>query len=331
MSDYRSTFIRDVEAALTSNYSPEDIAIISNTVIKALSNYEITERCTDLALLDDTNDKLLRRYRACLMVDGKSKKTIEVYSIIVRKLSDVIQKPFPEMGPYDIRFFLASCQEKGTSSRTLENYRAYISSFFQWLTDDEIIQKNPALSIKPIKYKDELRKAFSDVEVDALRGACNDTKERAIIETLLATGLRLSEMIDMQIKDVDFHNLMVHIVHGKGDKERYSYLTPVAAKYLISYLESRNDKDPYLFSSNRHEKYSANGMRRLIHNIGVRAKVDDVHPHRFRRTFATNLSKRGMEIHELQKLLGHSDIQTTMIYVETDASRIQSSYRRYTA
>lgn len=330
MSDYRMRFIKEVEAALSTNHTPEEIAQISNIVIKTLSEYEITARCTDLVVQDDINERLLKRYRACLMVDGKSKKTIDVYTLIIRKLSDMIRKPFPEMGAYDVRFFLATSQERGVSSRTLENYRAYISSFFQWLTDDEVIQKNPVLSIKPIKYKDEIRKAFSDVEIDALRAACRNVKERAIVEFLLATGVRVSELTDMQIKDVDFNKLMVHIVHGKGNKERYSYLTPVAAKYLILYLESRKDEDQTLFKSQR-GPYTKGGVENLLRTLGKAARMEDVHPHKFRRTFATNLSKRGMEIQEVQKLLGHSDIKTTMIYVETDTDRIQTSYKRFTA
>lgn len=330
MSDYRSTFIRDVEAALTSNYSPEDIAIISHTVIKALSNYEITERCTDIALLDDTNERLLRRYRACLMVDGKSKNTIAIYTLVIQKLSDMLQKPFPEIGTYDIRFFLASCQEKGISNRTLENYRAYCSSFFQWLTDDEVIQKNPVLSIKPIKYKDEIRKAFSDVELDALRSNCKNSKTRAMIEFLVSTGVRVTELTLMEIADVDFNTLAVHVRNGKGNKERITYMTSVAAKHLKKYLSTRTDDNPTLFIGQRGQ-YSKGGIENVLRTLGKTAEVENVHPHRFRRTFATNLVKRGMEIQEVQKLLGHSDIKTTMVYVENDVSRIQSSYKRFTA
>lgn len=330
MSDYRMSFIREVEAALSHTYQPEEIAQISNIVVKALSEYEITARCTDLVPQDDINERTLRRYRACLMVDGKSEKTINVYVIIIRKLSDMIRKPFTEMGPYDVRFFLATCQEKGISNRTLENYRAYISSFFQWMTDDEIIPKNPVLSIKPIKYKEEVRKPFSDVELDALRSACKDSKIRAMIEFLVSTGVRVTELTLMEIADVDFSTLSVHVRNGKGNKERITYMTSVAAKHLRKYLSTRADDDPALFTGRRGQ-YSKGGIENALRTLGKKAGVENVHPHRFRRTFATNLVKRGMDIQEVQKLLGHSDIKTTMVYVETDASRIQSSYKRFTA
>lgn len=327
--DYRSMFVRDVELSLSSRYDPDEIALISNIVIKSLSAYEITERCTDIAVRDDTNEKLIRRYKACMMVDGKSERTIQVYLLVIRKLYEMIGKPFTEMGAYDVRFFLAVCQEKGVSNRTLENYRAYFSSFFQWMVNDEIIPKNPILSIKPIKYKEEIKKAFTDVEIDALRGTCK-LKERAMIEFLLSTGVRASELSEMKINDIDFINLTVHVVHGKGNKERYTYLTPVAARYLKMYLEQRNDDDPTLFLSQR-GKYSKGGIEYVLRTIGDKSKVENVHPHRFRRTFATNLSRRGMEIQEIQKLLGHSDIKTTLVYVESDTARIQTSYKRFTA
>ena len=186
MSDYRTSFIRDVEVALSANFTQEQIAIISNTVVKALANYEIVERCTDLVPLDDTNERLIKRYRACLMVDGKSEKTIYQYERTVRKLIELIPKPVTEIGSYEVRFFLASEQERGVSARTRENQRANLSAFFQWLTDDEIIQKNPVAKLKPIKYPDEVKTAFSDVESDALRGACRTLKERALVEMLIS-------------------------------------------------------------------------------------------------------------------------------------------------
>lgn len=327
--DYRSMFIRDVEAALTSRYAPGEIALISNIVIKSLSNYEITERCTEIAVRDDINDKLIRRYRACLMVDGKSERTIDIYVRIITKLSEMLGKPFPEMGAYDVRFFLAMCQEKGVTNRTLENYRAYCSSFFQWMADDEIIPKNPILSIKPIKYNDEIRLPFTDIELDSLRGVCNE-RERAVIEFLVSTGVRVSELTQMRVEDVDFETLAVHVKHGKGGKERITYMTPVAATHLRKYLSNRKKDSEFLIVGTR-GTYTKGGIERLLHVVGERAEVADVHPHRFRRTFATNLSKRGMDIQEIQKLLGHATISTTMIYVNTDDTRIQSSYKRYNA
>lgn len=331
MSDYRMRFIQEVEEALTSRYDPEEIALISNIVIKALSEYEITERCTDLVLQDDLNEKLIRRYQACLIVDGKSEKTAYQYTRTARRLSDVIRKPFPEMGTYDIRFFLAIEKDRGLSNSSLENTRANLSAFFQWLTDDEVIPKNPVSKIKPIKCPKEVKEAFSDVELDALRSSCRSIKERALIEILVSTGVRVSELASMEVKDVDLNTLAVHVVHGKGSKERITYMTAVAAKHLLSYLRQRKEDGPALFYNKNHKPLGSDGIRHILNTIAKRAGVTNVHPHRFRRTFATNLARRGMEIQEIQKLLGHTNINTTMVYVQTDDSKVKASYQKFTA
>ena len=329
--DYRMNFIRDVETALAFRYEPDEIAQISNIVIKTLSEYEIAERCTDLVPQDDINERLIRRYTACLLVDGKSKNTVKQYARTAQKLSDLIRKPFTEIGTYDVRFFLATEKERGLSNSTLETQRSYLSAFFQWMTNDEIIPKNPLAKVKPIKVPKEIRNAFSDVEMDALRSACKTVRERALVEFLVSTGLRVSELTGMKIEDVNFDTLSVHVVNGKGDKERMTYATQVAAKHLISYLRGRKKESEMLFCNRDGGRISTTLIQRVLKQLGKRAGVDGVHPHRFRRTFATNLSKRGMEIQEIQKLLGHSNVNTTMIYVNTDDSMIRASYNRYTA
>lgn len=331
MSDYRMRFIQEVEEALTRRYDPEEIAVISNIVTKTLSEYEITERCTDLVPQDDLNEKLIRRYQACLLVDGKSNKTAYQYTRTARKLSDLIRKPFPEIGAYDVRFFLAIEKERGLSNSSLENTRANLSAFFQWLTDDEVIPKNPVSKIKPIKCPKEVKEAFSDVELDALRSSCRSIKERALIEILVSTGVRVSELASMEVKDVDLNTLAVHVVHGKGSKERITYMTAVAAKHLLSYLRQRKEDGPALFYNKNHAPLASSGIRHILNTIAKRAGVTNVHPHRFRRTFATNLARRGMEIQEIQKLLGHTNINTTMVYVQTDDSKVKASYQKFIA
>ena len=330
--DYRIDFIQEVERSLALHYDPDEIARISNIVTRTLSGYEITERCTDLVPQDDVNEKMIKRYAACMMVDGKSKRTIYIYCWTIRKLSDMIRKPFTEMGAYDIRFFLATEKERGVANSTLETTRARMSAFFQWMTDDEVIQKNPVAKIKPIKIPQEIRTAFTDVELDALRSACKSVQERALVEFLVSTGVRVSELTSMRIEDVDFDDLSVHVVHGKGSKERMTYMTAVTAKHLLAYIRSRKEKEsPMLFCNHEGGAFSSKWIQKLVKQIGKRASVDDVHPHRFRRTFATNLVNRGMDIQEVQKLLGHSSINTTLVYVATDDKKVRASYSRYSA
>ena len=331
MKDYRMNFIRDLETELSSVMDAAQVAMVSNITIKLLSDYEITERCTDLVPLDDVNEKLIRRYKACLLVDGKSSKTAYSYERTCIRLSDTLQKPFPEMNTYDIRFFLALEKERGLSNVSLENLRANISAFFQWLTLEEIIQKNPVMRIAPIKCTKEIKKAFSEVEIDALRSGCKSRKERALVEFLLSSGVRVSELTDMELQDINFSDLSVHVKHGKGDKERITYMTPVSAKYLVEYYKDRSEEGTAVFYNGKHEPIGSGGIRYILNSIAKRSNVENVHPHRFRRTFATNLAKRGMDVQNIQKLMGHSDINVTMRYINIDDSNVKSSYKKFIA
>lgn len=329
--DYRMSFVRDVETALAASFTREQIAMVSNIVIKALDAYEITERCTDLVPLDDGNEKLIKRYKACLLVDGKSEKTIYQYDRTLHRFSDTMGKPFQEVGIYDVRFYLAMEQERGISARTRENTRANLSAFFQWMTDEDIINKNPIAKMKRVKYPAEVRKPFSDVEIDALRSACRTLKDRAILEMLLSTGVRVSELASMEVDDINLDDLSVHVIHGKGAKERITYTTTVSAKHLRAYLSDRKENGSALFYNRFHEQMKSGGIRLILNELSKRAGVSNVHPHRFRRTFATGLAKRGMEIQEIQKLLGHSDISTTMTYVCVGDKETKASYSKYIA
>ena len=333
MSDYRDQFLQTVQQMLVPIIDDSTlVGVISDKITIALNDYEITERCTELGPLDSINEKLIKRYCACLAVDGKSEKTIYQYRRSITLLSDFLNKPFPEMKTYDIRFYLATEKERGISERSLENTRANLSAFFQWLTMDEVIEKNPMLRIKPIKYDDEIKEAFSDVEIDKLRTACISDKERALIEFLLSTGVRVTELCEMNVTDIDMRNLTVHVRHGKGGKERFSYTTAVAAEWLNRYLLNRQElTSNYLFCNANHERIRSGGIRFILNRIAKRAGVSNVHPHRFRRTFATGLANRGMDTREIQKLLGHSNINTTLEYICTDTEGVKASYRKYIA
>ena len=284
MSDYRDQFLQTVQQMLVPIIDDSTlVGVISDKITIALNDYEITERCTELVPLDSINEKLIKRYCACLAVDGKSEKTIYQYRRSITLLSDFLNKPFPEMKTYDIRFYLATEKERGISERSLENTRANLSAFFQWLTMDEVIEKNPMLRIKPIKYDDEIKEAFSDVEIDKLRTACISDKERALIEFLLSTGVRVTELCEMNVTDIDMRNLTVHVRHGKGGKERFTYTTAVAAEWLNRYLLNRQElTSNYLFCNANHERIRSGGIRFILNRIAKRAGVSNVHPHRFR-------------------------------------------------
>lgn len=332
MSEQKTRLTQDIIEKISTRFDSEDLQFIEESITKALADYEVKDKCTNLTVRDDKNERLLKRYAACLHVDGKSKKTIEMYIRRLKAFSDFIGMSFDEVGTYDIRFYLAKIKDQGISGRTLENYRSYISAFYQWLAREDIIIKNPCEKIPPIKYKDEVKRPFSDPEIDAIRGACLDERQRAMVELLISSGIRVEELTNLDITDVDLVKLSVHVKEGKGSKERVTYMTEVCALHLKKYLFTRIDDRTALFVSlKKKDRITPGGIRNILKEIEKRAAVENVHPHRFRRTFATNLARRGMGIQTIAKLMGHSNIQTTMIYVAMDESRILEEYKKHTA
>ena len=329
MADYKSRLIADVADALVDRLDSEEIEIVSDEMSIALKAYEVTKPTTDIVSYDGYNEMLLKRYRACLIIAGRSPKTIAQYDRIVKKLFIAVQKNFTDMNVSDLRYFLAMEKSRGVSNRTLENTRIMISAFFTWMIDEELIIKNPCKPIKPIKYVDKIRLPYSAVEIDAMRSACVTLKERAIMETLLSTGVRVSELCSLKVNDIDFSKMTVTVLEGKGAKQRTTYINDVAKKHLLNYLNGRDNNGEYLFYNKWKEPLKAGGVRHILKAIEERAEITNVHPHRFRRTLATALSVRGMSVQEISKLLGHTNINTTMEYICVVNEQVQASYAKY--
>lgn len=326
--DYRTEFINSVKSQLTF-LEAADASKVIEQIIVSLSDYNLERISTDLALYDDTNEKILKRYSACLYIDGKSEATIYQYQRTARKLAVLSGKNYTDMTSYDIRLFLANEKSRGVSNTTLENARANISAFFQWMTVEDVIPKNPCMAIKPIKCESKIKTAFTSVELDRLRSACSASKERALIEFLISSGVRVSELTSMTLSDIDVQTMTVHVKHGKGGKERTTYINDVAKNHLLTYITEREEKGTAVFYNSQHIPIAPGGIRHILNRLGAKADVSNVHPHRFRRTFATDLASRGMPIQEIQKLLGHSKLDTTMEYVSVDDMKVQASYKKY--
>lgn len=331
MADYKTQLISDVTEALVDRIDQEDVEIVSEEMALALKNYEITKQTREIITYDGINEMILKRYKACLIIAGRSPKTVAAYERIVRKLFDAIQKNFTDMTVSDLRYFLAYEKSRGVSNRTLENTRVQISSFFTWLLDEEMIYKNPCKQIAPIKYPKEIRLPFSAIEIDAIRSACQTKKERSIVEFLLASGVRVSELCTIRLSDINFDTLAIKVREGKGSKQRTVYINDLASKHLMEYLTSRKANGDYLYYNKWKEPLNPGGVRHILKMIEERAGVTNVHPHRFRRTFATSLANRGMEIQEIGKLLGHANLNTTLTYVYTSEDKVRTSYLKYSA
>lgn len=330
MADMRMNLVKSLENILLDYLEPDEINEVSDKMIIMLGDCEITKSNSGNEAKCMSNENIISLYRGGMTVDGKSANTIYQYIRIINKLCEFVKKPITEMSVYDIRYFLASEKERGVSERSVENFRSYLSSFFTWLINEEIIQKNPMRNIKPITYKDEVKKPFTEVEIDKLRSACRTTKERAIIEMLLATGVRVSELTHMEVSDIMPSEFKVYVKHGKGGNSRITYVTPVALEHLNKYLNERPEKDgTALFYNKNHEVLRPGGIRYILHEIAKRSGVTNTYPHNFRKFFACTLSKRGMDIHEIQKLMGHKKITTTLCYIYTEDEQVKASYRKY--
>lgn len=331
MADYKMQMLQEMEIALIPLLDAESRTKVVDALTNVISGYDVNKAVTDLIPYENVNGMLLKKYCACLLIEGKSEKTVRLYKRTAEDLERVVGKLYTDMGVYDIRMYLATKKQDGVSNRTLENYRANLSAFFQWLLQEEHITKNPCMNIQPIKYTDKVRLPFSSVEIDALRFACKTDKERAIIEVLLSTGVRVSELTALTLSDINFNDLSVHVTKGKGAKERTVYMNDLARTHLQTYLMGRKEFGTHLFYNKKKEPLNAGGVRHILHEIAKRAGVDNVHPHRFRRTFATGLVSRGMEIQEVRKLLGHSNLNTTLEYVYTSDEKVHASYLRFSA
>lgn len=331
MADYKAQLVSDVTEALIDRLEPNDVETVSEEMMIALREYEVTRNIKQLVKYEGANEMILKRYKACLLISGRSPKTIEQYEKTAKKLFLALQKNYTDMTVSDLRFFLAYEKSRGISNRTLENTRVQISAFFTWLLDEELINKNPCRSIPPIKVPKEVKLPFSNVEIDLIRSACKSSKERAIVEVLLSSGIRVSELCSLRVSDINFDTLAIKVREGKGGKQRTVYINDLANKHLVEYLTDRDVNGDYLFYNKLKQPIRPGGVRFILKTIEARSDVSNIHPHRFRRTFATGMANRGMDVQEIGKLLGHANINTTLTYVYTSEEKIRTSYLKYTA
>lgn len=293
-----------------------------------LHKYNVENKQTEVAIYDDSNMRIVKNYIAALRLEGKSEKTIDQYYRIVCNFLKAIGKHIKKILTGDIRYYLARyLTDRKVQKSTLDNQRRGLSAFFGWLATEGYIDKNPMLRVKRIKVDYKIKKAFSDMEVEQLREAANTAKKKALIEFLLSTGCRVTEVSRLHVQDIDFSKKEC-VVYGKGNKERKVYLTDKCLFYLNLYLTTRNEESTSLFTNRNHYGMTKGNIETLLRKIGKRAGVNKVHPHRFRRTFATNAINKGMPVQYVQKILGHKSLNTTMIYCNLDEDNIKMEHRR---
>ena len=311
---------------LGKSMSKELVSAVDMALTALFQKYDVSEACTDLAVCDDSNEKIINTYIASMRLEGRSEKTLKQYYDALTKLLDEIPKSIKDIRTNDIRYHLAHYQATHkVSNATVNNKRKFLSAFFVWATREEIVDKNPMLKINSIKEKYVTKKPFSDIELAKIRDALEDNREKALVEFLLSTGCRVSEVAGLKVGNIDFRTGEC-VVLGKGNKERTVYLNNKSMYYLERYIGGFVDADRPLFMNARGRGMTKQNIEELMRIIGKRAGVSKVHPHRFRRTMATNAMKRGMPVQYIQVILGHSKLDTTMIYCIYDKEVVKAEY-----
>jgi len=299
--------------------------------------YDVTiEKSVDAIMNDDngkSNDKMLESFLASKRVEGCSAKSLKYYHSTIQNMLNATEKTVKHMTTDDLRQYLANYQNNGKASKvTIDNIRRIFSSFFSWLEDENHILKSPVRRIRKIKSGQTVKETYSDEALELIRDHCVSIRDLAIIDLLASTGMRVGEMVRLNREDIDFENREC-IVFGKGEKERPVYFDARAKIHIQSYLSERKDSNPALFVSliKPYNRLEISGVEIRLRELGRLLNIPRVHPHKFRRTLATRAIDKGMPIEQVQQLLGHQKIDTTLGYAMVNQNNVKMAHRKYIA
>lgn len=305
------------------------LIILEQTINRIFGNYEIN--CITNQFKDDDNKQLISLFITSKRVEGCSDKTLKYYETTLNTMTSSLGLNVRKIRTEDLRTYLIKYQCNNQSSKvTIDNIRRILSSFFSWLEDEDYIIKSPVRRIHKIKTAASIKETYSDEDLEAMRDGCDKLRDLALIDLLASTGMRVGEITLLNRDAVDFTEREC-IVVGKGNKERIVYFDARAKMHLQQYLISRKDDNPALFVTLRapHNRLQIGGIEHRLRIIGKRLNIHKVHPHKFRRTMATMAIDKGMPIEQLQKLLGHQRIDTTLMYAMVKQSNVKNAHRKY--
>ena len=279
---------------------------------------------------NEPNAALLKTFLTAKEVEGCSLKTLEYYKSTLQKMTDSVAKPYTQIDSDDLRKYLNDYEAlRGSSKVTIDNIRRIMSSFFSWLEDEDYIVKSPVRRIKRVKTAVVAKETFTDEQLEIVRESCGNARDRAIVDLLSSTGMRIGELVRLNRDDINFHEREC-VVTGKGNKQRPAYFDARAKLSLGAYLESRTDANPALFATlTGARRITVGSIEWTMRRLSSRINVGRVHPHKFRRTLATHAIDKGMPVEQVQKLLGHAKIDTTMHYAMVNQNNVKASHRKY--
>lgn len=279
------------------------------------------------------NKSMIDSFISSKQVEGCSERTIKYYREIIENFVNSFDNSIKQISTNEIRNYLSNYKENSCcGSTTIDNIRRVLSSFFSWLEDEDYIVKSPVRRIHKIKTAVVVKEVLTDENLERLRDECENIRDLSLIELLISTGMRVGELVNLNINSLNFEDRSC-IVLGKGNKEREVYFDAKTKLHLKEYIAKRNDSNEALFVSMKepHQRLSISGIELIVRTLGMNSNINKVHPHKFRRTLATMAIDKGMPVEQVQKLLGHVKIETTMHYALVNQSNVKISHRRYIA
>lgn len=325
----KDKLITQITTVMAKHLSAQQLENLQKVLTAAFVNVEVAE--IKSANEQKSNSKLLELFISAKRIEGCSEKSLKYYKIVIENMFTSLKTSIRDLTTSDLRTYLANYQQERKSSKvTIDNMRRIFSSFFGWLEDEDYILKSPVRRIHKIKTDKTIKETFSDEGLELLRDACDEIRDLAMIDLLVSTGMRVGELVRLNREDINFYEREC-LVFGKGNSERIVYFDARTKIHLINYLDNRQDDNPALFVSLSfpYNRLLIGGVETRLRQIGEKADLNKVHPHKFRRTLATRAIDKGMPIEQVQHLLGHVKIDTTMHYAMVNQANVKNSHRKY--
>ena len=297
---------------------------LQEVIIKTFAENEVSK-------VDISNEDFLKMFLAAKRIEGCSERTIDYYKVTVKHLLSQTENNIRKITTEEMREYLSNYQKRNNCSNvTIDNVRRNISSFFSWLEEEDYILKSPMKRIHKIKTKTVVKNTISDEGIEKLRDNCKEKRDLAIIDLLYSTGIRVGELVNLNIDDIDLDGREC-VVYGKGDKERRVYFDAKAKVHLKEYIDNRTDNNEALFVTldAPHDRLKISGVEIRLRKLGRELELERIHPHKFRRSMATRAIDKGMPIEQVQKILGHSQIDTTMQYAMVNQNNVKTAHQKY--
>lgn len=333
--------IENVINEMTPFLEQKQIEHLNNILYVNFHGVEVQEQCTELISTGTTGDEAkIRLFIASKKAVNRQNGTLKQYSREIHTMLNFLGKHLEDITAMDLRYYYGIMRERhNIKMSTMQTRLHYLSSFWDFLTSEELVHSNPVKRVGILKLEKTIKKPYTSEEMEALRVNCKHLRDRAIVEFLYSTGIRISELVSLNVSDIEMGKQEL-IVYGKGSKERKTYLTDSAKFYLKRYLKYRCiDEDKTLEQLHNHplfatldfpnNRLTVAGIQYMLRQLGAKAGVDNVHPHRFRRTIATDLLSRGMAIEQVKEFLGHEKLDTTMLYAIVKEQNVQAAFRKY--